>query len=502
MAHVGTVGTADGQAASVASLGQRAEAYARERGISRTTLEQLGVVSATVFFPELKGSSEAIIFQYFAGGKRTFWKGRAFPDKAFVAQKGGEVAFYNLENVLADIPETVFITEGEFDCAALVEAGIGLNQVLSVPTGAPEKPIPDDEPISGYGFVDDALKAGLSRVKRFVWCGDGDANGLALRQNMARIFGFARFWFVDWPEGIKDPNQMLMTDGPEDLRDLVVNGCRPWPVQGVYRISEIPEPPPLTLWTPGFVEWEGKVKLAPGTMSVVTGHPGHGKTALWAQIWFSIVRKYGVGACMATFETRPVPHMRRTLRTLFWGKLECDMSPEEKARADYWVDDRYRWIIHPDQKPTLGWLLDMAEVAVIRHGARIVQIDPWNRLESQRGQNETETDYIGRCLTSLYVFAQQMNVHVQVLAHPSKMDGPRKGKAPELDDIAGSKHWDNRVDQGFVVHRPKLFEGGQRCTDAELLYKKSRFEELGYPCKLLMRFDTARRTYVSVDYEA
>jgi twinkle protein len=237
-------------------------------------------------------------------------------------------------------------------------------------------------------------------------------------------------------------------------------------------------------------------------MSVVTGHPGHGKTALWAQIWFSIVRKYGVGACMATFETRPVPHMRRTLRTLFWGKLECDMSTEEKARADYWIDDRYRWIIHPDQKPTLGWLLDMAEVAVIRHGARIVQIDPWNRLESQRGQNETETDYIGRCLTSLYVFAQQMNVHVQVLAHPSKMDGPRKGKAPELDDIAGSKHWDNRVDQGFVVHRPKLFEGGQRCTDAELLYKKSRFEELGYPCKLLMRFDTARRTYVSVDYEA
>src|SRR5690606_25784031 len=105
-------------------------------------------------------------------------------------------------------------------------------------------------------------------------------------------------------------------------------------------------------------------------------------------------------------------------------------------------------------------------VAVVRRGAKVVVLDPWNRLESQRDRNETETEYIGRCLTATYKFAQDMHVHVQILAHPAKMDGPRKGNPPELDDIAGSKHWDNRVDQGFVVHRPKLFDEGNRCTDA------------------------------------
>ena len=123
-------------------------------------------------------------------------------------------------------------------------------------------------------------------------------------------------------------------------------------------------------------------------------------------------------------------------------------------------------------------------------------MDPWNRLESQRQQGESETDYIGRCLNALYEFAQDFGDHVQVLAHPAKMDGPRKGRAPELDDIAGSKHWDNRVDQGFVVHRPRMFEGTERCTESVVYHKKARFEELGYPAKLELEYDLERGRFI------
>ena len=93
-----------------------------------------------------------------------------------------------------------------------------------------------------------------------------------------------------------------------------------------------------------------------------------------------------------------------------------------------------------------------------------------------------------------------MNCHVQVLAHPAKMDATRKGKAPELEDISGSKNWDNMVDQGFVVHRPKFFDENGRNTDAELWYRKSRFEDLGYPCRLKMTLDPATGRYHSADY--
>lgn len=499
-AQPGIAGTADIPTASGPRLSEAAVRYAdAKRRISRETLERLGVASGTAFFPTLGRSSEAVFFPYVVGGERVNWKAASFPDKAFTSQKGGKLAFFNLDRVIGS--ETIYITEGEWDAASLVEAGIPETQVISVPNGAREHKAEDDETPRGYGYVEEALKMGLGRAKRFVFCGDMDGPGFALRQDMARILGAARFWFVEWPDGCKDANDLLRSDGHDAVRDLVTNGALPWPVDGLYRLDEIPEPPPMTLWDPGFPEWEGKVRLAPGTMSVVTGHPGHGKTHLWAQIWFQVVRRHQVTACIASFETRVKPHHRRILRTLYTGKLEKDMGQAEARRADDWIRERYLWLRHPDQRPTLDWVLDMAEVAVVRHGAKILQIDPWNRLEGARPSGESETDYIGRCLTSLYVFAQDMDCHVQVLAHPAKMDQQRRGKAPGLEDIAGSKHWENRVDQGFVVHRPRVFEDGQRQTEAVLFHRKVRFDELGYDCKLNLELDLMQGRYVSTDYK-
>lgn len=824
-----------------------------QRRISRSTLERLGVGSGTIFFPDAGQKLPAIVFRYPNG-----WKARAVTGKHFVAGKGFTLAFWNIASVASVGPSTVYITEGELDAAALVEAGVPHTAVLSVPNGAKERPAEDPEQQRGYDYVRDALESGLNRAKKIVWCGDGDGPGLVLRQDMARLFGPARFYFVDWPEGVKDANQMLMTDGPEALLDLVTNGHLPWPVAGLYRMSELPEPPPMVLWNPGFPDWGNRVRLAQRNISVVTGHPGHGKalalntpiptpggwttmgdikpgdtifdesgqtcsvtlvtpvylnhdcykvvfddgseiiadaehlwlteteaarqsernwqrrgarntvlprgtdqsdkrifpyvvstreiastlivngkrnhavrlskpiecpekelpippytlgawlgdgtscaaaitcddrdaeimehvaadeipvlrqprkdrpthwslsdgvknphkdcvskrlramglwdnkhipndylrasvgqrlellrglmdtdghfsngaaefcttsrvladgvyelvcslgirtkmdegrasiygrdcgekfrirfttplqvfklsrklaaqskvtgrrkyryivscdpvptvpvrciqvdspnrlylagrsfiathnTALWTQIWFNIVRTYCIPMAVATFETRAKPHYRRMLRTLFCGGLEKNLTDHEISEADKFINDRYVFFVHPDQRPTLQWFLDCAEVAVVRHGVRIIQLDPWNRMEAQREARESETDYIGRCLREIHSFAHDMNCHVQILAHPAKMEGTRRGQAPGLEDISGSKNWENMVDQGFVVHRPEIFDGSLRKTEAALYHRKARFEELGFPCKLMMNFDLDRGSYVSI----
>ena len=59
---------------------------------------------------------------------------------------------------------------------------------------------------------------------------------------------------------------MLRSDGAQALRELVTEGALPWPVEGLYRLNELPEPAPLSLWNPGFPEWESKVMLAPRTV--------------------------------------------------------------------------------------------------------------------------------------------------------------------------------------------------------------------------------------------
>ena len=281
----GIAGTAPGQGApSTSTPGPAAQWTLDHRRISPETLARLDVgFDGAVFFPDLGRKAAALVFRYGAG-----WKARALPEKAFVAGKGLKLAFWNIERVLGGIKaqrvDRIYVVEGELDACALVEAGISEEAVLSVPNGAKTHEAEDPKRQRAYRFVDEALAAGLNRAKAIIWCGDSDAPGLALRSDMVRLFGAARFHFVDWPEWAKDAGDVLKREGSAGLLDRVENGSLPWPVAGLYRLSEMPEPTPLTLWDPGFPEWEGKLNLAPRTLSVGTGHPGHGKTAFWAQV--------------------------------------------------------------------------------------------------------------------------------------------------------------------------------------------------------------------------
>lgn len=456
-----TAGIADTQAASP-RITEEAIAWMQEkRGISRETLASLGVGSSTALFPNVGERLPAIYFKY---GEH--WKARSFPDKNFVTSKGFIGQFWNLESVLHYNSQEVFIVEGELDALSLVEAGVPLDRVLSIPNGAKQEPSADPHSQRGYVYVLDALSKGLNRAKKIVWCGDTDSPGLALRTDMVALFGAAKFYFVEWPDGYKDANDVLLGEGAAFLLDWVCNH-KPWPVDGVYRINELPEPPPLTLWDPGFPEWESKVKLSPSLISVVTGQPNHGKTTLFQQIWYQVVKRYDLVACMATFETRAKPHVRRQLRTLICGKKEYDLSDEEKKKADDWISEHYVFLEHPDRTPTLEWFLDRATVAVVRYGAKIIQLDPWNRLEGARGRNESETDYIARCIRALSNFALEFSCHVQIVAHPAKMDGIRRNTPPSLEDISGCYSDDTEVltRRGWLLHKDVTTDDWVACFD-------------------------------------
>ena len=112
-----------------------------------------------------------------------------------------------------------------------------------------------------------------------------------------------------------------------------------------------------------------------------------------------------------------------------------------------------------------------------------------------------ETDWIGQCLDELMDFARDFNVHVQVICHPSKVDSRSRGQRPVLEDIAGSKHWDNKCDLGLSIYRPKVFEDGKRRTEANLFVLKSRFDECGYPCKLALDYDLSAGLFKAADYK-
>lgn len=474
-------------------LKPEAIAWAATRGISKRTLELLRVSGGTAPIQELNQRRDVLMFRLPYG-----WKARTYPDKHFISMPGTKPTFWGIDEVLKAQPKVVYITEGEMDRCALVEAGLEPGEVLAAAGAAGAK---REEALA---YVDEALKAGLDHVESFVLCMDQDEPGLALRKMMARVLGLARCKFIDWPEPDKDANDYLIRHGDDVLASTLRTAPKWWPASGVYRLRDMPEQPKMELWSTGFDRWKNQLWLGSGTLSVVTGQPTHGKTHFWAQVWYQIAKRYDIQIGVATFETTARPHFENYLRQFHLGRKirfgPANFTFDELKAADDWIHEHYLFFDHEDGRPTLGWLLENAEIAVRRHKLKVLDIDPWNRLEAHRAQGENETDYIGKCLRELYQFAKGLQVHVQVVAHPSKSDFSMYGRMPGLENIAGSKNWENMCDQGFVVWRPRLYDdNGVRQTYAELHHLKSRFDQLGHASKFGIEYQEDAGKFITCD---
>lgn len=475
------------------------EKWLGDRGISTKTSENWPVAAGTVRFGD--GKHDCAVFGYFRNGERVNWKARPLDHKDYRQEKGGKARFWNLDRVLDGPQDVIYIVEGEVDALSLAEAGIPEHAILSVPNGAPSQQPEKIQDSAKFAYVLDALDEGLKPSKAVLAC-DNDEPGRYLRQGLATILGKARCAYVDWPDGVKDANELLCRDGADALRRHVTEQQQPWPIVGLYGLDELPEPPELELWKPGFPEWENKVRLAPTMLSVLTGRPGHGKSHFAQQLWHQIAREHQIRVAVFSAETPSKPYIRRYQRQFYHGKLERDMDDEERVFADEWIREHFVFMQHPNARPTFGWLMDTIEAAAQRHGCRAAIVDPWNKLEADFDPgHQRETQWIGDCLDTMLDAARALNLHLMIVAHPTKPDSERRRQAPDLYDISGSQHWNNRVDQGFTMHRPTVVgEDGSRHTEADFYQRKARFEELGHPCKLKMDLNLETGAYESIDY--
>ena len=103
----------------------------KTRGISKQTLDEVGVGEGKEFMPQTGKPENTIQFNYYVGGNLTNIKYRD-GRKNFKLYKGAEKVFYNIDNTVGH--DTCIIVEGEMDVLALHEAGI--TNAISVPNGA------------------------------------------------------------------------------------------------------------------------------------------------------------------------------------------------------------------------------------------------------------------------------------------------------------------------------------------------------------------------------
>lgn len=432
----------------------------------------------------LPGHAEAVNHKY-----------RALDTKAFWQDTDGRQCFWNYE-VLKDpkvqagqVP--LVITEGELDALAFITSN--WPYVVSVPNGAPpeledgdEEPDPesiDPETDTRYRYLWDAWRD-LKDIKRIVLATDDDPPGHRLRQELAARLGRARCSFIDWPEGCKDANAVLLEHGGPELV-MLLHEAKPWPIQGLFELADFPEVPYQPVYYTGIPALDRRFLLRRQNFTIVTGIPGHGKSTFITRCLVNVCARENLRVAVASFEKPVVPYYRDELRRMYLGKAHTDCLPEHVAKADKWIADHFVFIEQtpdwngPDQ--SLEWVLEKAREAVLRYGVAGVLLDPWNEVEHKRGKYESETDYIGRCIRAMRRFARQYSVVFIVVAHPTKPDSRNEDKPPTLYSVAGSAHWYNKCDQGLVVHRP--------CDDAADIHViKSRYLDAGRPGKTALTF--------------
>jgi twinkle protein len=476
--------------------------WAARRKISAETLRAMSVGGDLIPFGERNLPS--IVFRYLdASGQSVNWKARALHEKDFRQKPGGAQQFWNQAAVLAGPLDEIYITEGEMDALALVEAGIPVHSVLSVIGGAPSKPTENAPDSKRYEYVGAALAAGLDRCKRFIFVTDADSPGRHLRADLAAICGHTNSYWVDMPDEIKDVNELLMQWGAAKLRTYLGAAVQEFPLDGVYRLSQIPEPPALVLWRLGWAEFENRIRLSPTCLSVLSGWPGHGKSHLSQQLWAQIVRQYDLRVAIMSMETREKPFVRRNLRSAYHRKLETEMSDAEKEQADAWIEDHFVFIHHGTNSPEWSWIMDTINDCHARHAISAVSIDPFNMIiPTFDRRRQTETEWIGRCLDDAAYVSKSCNLHLQIVAHPAKPFGGGVREPITYSSISGSQHWANKSDQILSIHRNTFQDDdGRRNTDARLIVHKSRYEELGYPCEIAMKLALETGCFRCTEYD-
>lgn len=349
----------------------------------------------------------------------------------------------------------VIITEGEWDAIAAIQCGFAYS--VSVPNGAPATQTPDLETASRYAWVDTHAHL-LKNVREFIIAADADQPGYNLAADLVGLLGADRCRFVEYPFPSKDLNEVLKDHGPERVVDCITT-AKPYPVQGLYTLDDFPERGEVRAYSVGVQPISHMIAIVPGTLTILTGYANMGKSTLVnAIIGHAIANHFPV--CIASFETEVKPILRDGLRQAILHCAQHELAKHDLAPVDDLLAKRLTIIsqsVDEDMEMNLDQFLDLCRIAVVRHGAKMIVLDPWNELEHKRKRDESETDYIGRAIRAIKRFAKQYDVAFWIVAHPTK---PHIGvkTIPGLYDISGSANWANKADYGITYHRANFKE--------------------------------------------
>ena len=467
--------------------GEEVLAWFASRGIPAETVVQEGITQAARTFQKKDHPEKCILFPYTVEGELVNRKYRGAEKKIFMLESGAELVPWRIDHI-RDTPECI-ITEGEMDALSFLVAG--RDDVISVPNGAQKN----------LTYLDRFIETHLEDKQRVYIASDTDAKGLELRAELVRRLGEEKCRIVTYGEGCKDANELLQRHGIEAVRKSVEE-AQEVPLEGIFTASDVKDEL-LSLFENGLQQGatlkmgilDYLLSLETGRLMIVTGIPGDGKSEFLDEMAVRLSLFYDWRCAWFSPENFPVTLHHPKLMEKLIGKRfkKGTMTPMEFEAAVRYLSRNFFDIL-PEEGYRVDTILEKAEALVRRKGIRVFILDPYNCLEHQIPQGQSETQYISEFLEKLRSFAHRRQVLVVLAAHPTKMKkDPISGKypVPTMYDVSGSAAFFNKADFGIAIERNRT----QGVTRVHV--QKVKFRHLGQPGVASFRYNLFNGRFVN-----
>jgi twinkle protein len=470
-------------------LSETAINYFEKRGISNNTLLRFNVTESTEWMPKAQKEVTAICFNYYRDEQLINIKYRA-KDKDFKLAKNAELIFYNIDAIKDTT--TAIIVEGEIDALTLYECGH--YNVVSVPNGAG----------NNLQYLDNCYQYFENKTKVII-ATDNDEPGNNLCEELARRIGKEKCHKVLYPDDCKDINDVLVKHS-KAIVDNVINKAECFPIEGIHSMEDMYEDV-CNYYNNGYPKGcdtsitglDDLLTFAGGQITMITGVPGSGKSEFLDYIMtkLSMNHRWNWGVC--SFENQPSAFHVTKLQEKVTGKaFEFRKDNEYRLNEDEFrysigvINEHFSFININKVDVTVDGIIEKARELVHRKGIKGLIIDPWNYIEHKVPPNQTETQYISESLTKFKAFALLTNIHIFIVAHPTKIAKNKQTnefEVPTLYSISGSAHFFNKTDNGICIHR-SFQKGIVTCY-----VQKVRYSWLGKIGFTSFQYNTLTRQY-------
>lgn len=360
---------------------------------------------------------------------------------------------FNMNRI--DPSKPLVITEGEPDCMSIIEAGY-LNAV-SVPNGC-----------NNQKWIEQCWDW-LEQFKKIIIWGDNDEPGIRARKEICNRLGTWRTYYIENNESIncpgnsldgklpKDANEVLYFFGKEKILEYINNPIE-LPVEGVFDLASAEEfdiQNAEGLYT-GIKDLDDKIyKLVFGTLNIITGKSGEGKSVFVNQVAICQALEQNYDVFVYSGEL-PAPVLKNWVETNMIGREKITMTggghirhfdPSAREKMREWYKGRV--MIYDDNiDATATTLLLKMEEMARKFGTKVFLIDNLMMVDLEC-DSESRLQAEKKFIKDLINFAKRFNVLVFLVAHPRKTGEIMVTK----EDISGSSDIVNLAHMVFGVHR-------------------------------------------------